>query len=119
MDILQLDVYHVGGISELKRIASICEKVDAGTANFAIQEMSPGIHYNVGSQDITSYLNNPGICDVEDGYIDLLTGPGLGIEIDEGQVRHLSVDTVPWVSPEFISPGGEVREWQILGDAIV
>jgi galactonate dehydratase len=44
-------------------------------------------------------------------YIDLLTGPGLGIEIDEEQVRRLSVDAVPWVSPGFIGPGGEVREW--------
>jgi galactonate dehydratase len=73
--------------------------------------MSLGIHYNAGSQEITSYVKNPQIWDVKDGYIDLLTGPGLGIEIDEEQVRRLSIGTVPWVSPGFIGPGGEVREW--------
>jgi galactonate dehydratase len=72
---------------------------------------SLGIHYNVGSQGITSYVKNPEVWSVKNGYIDLLTGPGLGIEINEDQVRKLSVDAVPWVSPGFISPGGEVREW--------
>ena len=45
------------------------------------------------------------------GYIDLMKGPGLGIEVDEEQVRRLSKGTKPWVSPGFIGPGGEVREW--------
>lgn len=132
VDILQPDVCHVGGISELRRIAYMCEaddvalaphcplgpialaacvQVDTVTANFAIQEMSLGIHYNAGSQGITSYVKNPEVWSVKNGYIDLLTGPGLGIEIDEDQVRNLSVDAVPWISPGFIGPGGEVREW--------
>jgi galactonate dehydratase len=132
VDILQPDVCHVGGISELRRIAGMCEaydvalaphcplgpialaaciQVDTVTANFALQEMSLGIHYNEGSQEITSYVKNPEVWSVKNGYIDLLTRPGLGIEIDEDQVRKLSVDTVPWASPGFIGPGGEVREW--------
>jgi galactonate dehydratase len=132
VDILQPDVCHVGGISELKRIASMCEaydvalaphcplgpialaacvQVDAATANFAIQEMSLGIHYNAGSQEITDYVKNPEVWSVENGYIDILIGPGIGIEIDEEQVRKLSVDAIPWISPGFIGPGGEVREW--------
>ncbi|PSS22795.1 hypothetical protein M430DRAFT_40046 [Amorphotheca resinae ATCC 22711] len=132
VDILQPDVCHVGGISELRRIANMCEaydvalaphcplgpialaacvQVDASTANFAIQEMSLGIHYNVGEADLTSYTKNPEVWDVKDGYIDLMTGPGLGIEIDEEWVRRVSKDAEPWVSPGFIGPGGEVREW--------
>lgn len=130
VDILQPDVCHVGGISELRRIASICEaydvalalhcplgpialaaciQVDAVTANFAIQEMSLGIHYNAGSQEITDFVKNAEVWSVKNGYIDLMTGPGLGIEIDENQIRKLSVDAIPWVSPGFIGPGGEVR----------
>lgn len=132
VDILQPDVCHVGGISELRRIAIMCEaydvalaphcplgpialaacvQVDACSANFAIQEMSLGIHYNAGAQDLTSYTKDPGVWTVTDGYIHLLNGPGLGIEIDEAQVRRLSEGAEPWVSPGFIGPGGEVREW--------
>jgi galactonate dehydratase len=132
VDILQPDISHVGGISEMRRIATMCEaydvalaphcplgpialaaniQVDAVSANFAIQEMSLGIHYNSSGQDLTSYTKNPEVWNVHEGYINLMTGPGLGIEIDEEQVRALSKDSEPWISPGFIGPGGEVREW--------
>lgn len=132
VDIIQPDISHCGGISEMRRIAAMAEtydvalaphcplgpialaaniQVDAVSANFAIQEMSLGIHYNVGGQDLTSYTHNPEVWKVQGGYIDLLKGPGLGIEIDEEQVRRLSVGAKAWVSPGFIGPGGEVREW--------
>ncbi|CAG8973897.1 hypothetical protein HYALB_00003675 [Hymenoscyphus albidus] len=132
VDILQADISHCGGISEMKRITAMAEAYDvamaphcplgpialaanvqvmAATANFAIQEMSLGIHYNVGGQDLTSYTHNPEVWKVTGGYIDLMKGPGLGIEVDEEQVRRLSEGARPWVSPGFIGPGGEVREW--------
>lgn len=131
IDILQPDVSHVGGISELRRIAAMCEaydvalaphcplgpialaasvQVDAVSANFCIQESSIGIHYNVGG-DLTSYTRNPEIWKVKDGYIDLMRGPGLGIEIDEDMVRKLSKSAQSWPSPFFTGPGGEIREW--------
>jgi galactonate dehydratase len=132
VDVLQPDISHVGGISEMRRIAAMAEtydvalaphcplgpvalaanvQVDAVSANFAIQEMSLGIHYNAGSQDLTSYTKNPEVWNVTDGYIELLRGPGLGIEVDEEQVRSLSQDSKAWVSPTFAGPGGEFREW--------
>ncbi|KAJ0383685.1 hypothetical protein COL922a_009982 [Colletotrichum nupharicola] len=132
VDILQPDISHVGGISEMRRIAAMAEAYDVALAphcplgpialaanaqvdftspNFVIQEMSLGIHYNSTGQDLTSYTKNPEVWKVTDGYIDLLTGPGLGIEIDEDQVRQLSKDAKAWVSPGFIGPGGEIREW--------
>ena len=135
IDIIQPDVCHVGGISELRRIAAMaetydvalaphcplgpialaaCVQVDLASPNFAIQEMSLGIHYNAqnnSQQDLTSYTTNPGVWAVSDGYINMPTGPGLGIEIDEDMVRRLAKDAAPWVSPGFIGPGGEVREW--------
>lgn len=86
-------------------------QVDAVSANFAIQEMSLGIHYNAGSQDLCSYTTNPEVWDVKEGYIGLLNGPGLGIEVDEEMIRRLSVNAEAWVSPGFVGPGGEVREW--------
>lgn len=132
VDILQPDICHVGGISEMRRIASACDtydvalaphcplgpialaanvQVDAVSPNFVIQEMSLGIHYNVGGQDLTSYTLNPEVWKVTEGYIDLMNGPGLGIEVDEEQVRTLSKDSKAWVSPVFIGPGNELREW--------
>lgn len=132
VDVLQVDISHCGGISEMKRIAAMaetydvalaphsplgpialaaCVQVDATVANFSIQEMSLGIHYNAGSQDLTAYTKNPEVWNVKEGHIDLMTGPGLGIEIDEEQVRRLSKDAVAWIIPGFIGPGGEIREW--------
>jgi galactonate dehydratase len=134
VDILQPDISHVGGISEMKRIAAMCEaydvalaphcplgpialaacvQVNATVSNFVIQEMSLGIHYNSqnGDQDLTSYTKNPEVWDVREGYIKLMGGPGLGIEIDEEQVRRLSKDSAAWLTPGFIGPGGEIREW--------
>ncbi|CAN8097820.1 unnamed protein product [Discula destructiva] len=132
VDILQPDISHVGGISELKRIATMAEAYDVAIAphcplgpialaancqvdfscpNFAIQEMSLGIHYNAGAYDLTSYTKNPKVWQVKDGYVDILMGAGLGIEVDEAQVRAASKDAEAWVSPGFIGPGGEIREW--------
>jgi galactonate dehydratase len=132
VDIVQPDICHVGGISEMRRIAAMAEaydvaiaphcplgpialaanfQVDVATANFAIQEMSLGIHYNNTGQDITSYIKNPVVWEVQDGYVKMLAGPGLGIEVDEVQVRELARDAKAWVSPGFIGPGGEIREW--------
>ena len=132
VDILQPDVCHVGGISEMRRIAimaeaydvalaphcplgpialAACVQVDLVSANFAIQEMSLGIHYNAGTEDLTSYTKNPEVWNVKDGYIDIPQGPGLGIDIDEEWVRRQAKDAAAWVSPGYIGPGGEVREW--------
>ncbi|KAI6784252.1 uncharacterized protein J7T54_004798 [Emericellopsis cladophorae] len=132
IDILQPDIAHVGGISELRRIAAMaeaydvaiaphcplgpialaaCIQVDATLANFAIQEMSLGIHYNTGGHDLLSYSKNPEIWDVKDGFIKLMEGPGLGVDIDEDKVRELSTGAEAWVSPGFVGPGGEWREW--------
>ncbi|KAL5345360.1 hypothetical protein ACLOAV_009731 [Pseudogymnoascus australis] len=91
---------HLEGIKALSPIALAANiQVDAVSANFAIQEMSLGIHYNAGNQDLCSYTANPEVWDVKEGYIGLLNGPGLGIEVDEEMVRRLSVDAEAWVSP--------------------
>ncbi|KAL6903007.1 enolase C-terminal domain-like protein [Trichoderma evansii] len=132
VDVLQPDICHVGGISELRRIATMAEtydvalaphcplgpialaanvQVDAVSSNFSIQEMSLGIHYNNTGQDIETYIKNPEVWKVDDGYIKVLSGPGLGIEVDEEVIRKLSKDCVPWESPSFRGPDGEIREW--------
>ncbi|HVZ29025.1 MAG TPA: galactonate dehydratase [Asticcacaulis sp.] len=132
VDIIQPDLSHAGGISEVKRIAAMAEAYDVAVAphcplgpialgacmqvalstpNHTIQEMSLGIHYNTGGHDLLTYMKNPEVFDVKDGYVEALTGPGLGVEIDEAKVREMSKDCPPWRNPAWRGPDGYVREW--------
>lgn len=45
------------------------------------------MHYNAGDYDLFTYMTNADVFQVREGMIDLLTGPGLGIEINEELVR--------------------------------
>lgn len=134
IDILQPDIAHAGGISETKKIATMAEAYDVAiaphcplgpialaacmqvaisTPNFVIQEMSLGMHYNleVGEEDLNTYLKDQSVFAIEEGYVKALTGPGLGIEIDEDVVRRISKTTEPWACKEFYGPDGSIREW--------
>lgn len=134
VDILQPDLAHAGGISETRRIAQMAEAYDVAIAphcplgpvafaasmqialtapNFAILEMSLGMHYNTeaGDVDLLTYLRKPEVFDIKEGYVSAPTGHGLGIEIDEEMVRKIAVDTKPWQCKEFHGPDGSIREW--------
>jgi galactonate dehydratase len=75
--------------------------------------MSLGIHYNVdaGEYDLHSYVKDSDLFTVRDGFIDAFTGPGLGIEINEGLVREVSRTSIPWRSGGFVGKDGGMREW--------
>ncbi|KIK68798.1 hypothetical protein GYMLUDRAFT_36293 [Collybiopsis luxurians FD-317 M1] len=143
IDIAQPDVSHCGGISELHKIASYtatydvalaphcplgpialaaCMQVAISAPNFVIQEMSWKMHYNVKAQeelgmeaDLHTYLVNPNVFTVKDGYIAALTGPGIGIEVDEERVRKTSEYYVqkssPWRNPLWRGDDESLREW--------
>eukprot|EP00466_Bigelowiella_natans_P011199 jgi/Bigna1/132571/aug1.18_g7279 len=75
-----------------------CIQVDACAANFAFQETSIGIHYNKegGSDEVKTgrcsllrFVKNPEIFDVDkDGCMRTPSGYGLGVQIDESEVRR-------------------------------
>ena len=88
-----------------------CMQIALSTPNFVIQEMSLGIHYNTGGHDLLTYMRNPEIFAVNDGMVEALTGPGLGVEIDEEKVRQMSRDCPPWRNPVWRGNDGYVREW--------
>ena len=109
VDIIQPDLSHAGGISEVKKIASMAEAYDIALAphcplgpiflasalqidfscpNAIIQESSIGIHYNREGMDLLDYLLNPEIFNITDGYIRRTELPGLGIQINEEKVRE-------------------------------
>ena len=130
VDVIQPDLSHAGGISEVKRIAAMaeaydvalaphcllgpialaaCLQVDAVAGNALIQEQSLDIHYNEGTDEL-DYLADPAVFEYDGGYVDLPEGPGLGVEIDEDVVRERTGD-VDWHNPVWRHDDGSVAEW--------
>ncbi|GAA4006660.1 galactonate dehydratase [Deinococcus rubellus] len=131
VDIVQPDTAHAGGILETRKIAAMAEahdvalaihcplgpialaaslQVDFCTPNAFIQEQSLGIHYNQGS-DLLDYLADPQVFAYQGGFVDRLTGPGLGIQIDEAKVRAAAKIGHTWRSPVWRYDDGSVAEW--------
>jgi galactonate dehydratase len=75
--------------------------------------MSLGIHYNTaaGEEDIGSYVKDAAVFAVEEGYVRVGSGVGLGIDVDEEAVRRLSQGAKAWRNGGFVGSNGEVREW--------
>lgn len=119
--VLQPDICHCGGIMEAKKIAAMAEayyvavaphnplgpislaaglQVDACIPNFLCQEQ---VNLGVG------YLKKPFV--INNGYIDLPTAPGLGIELDEEALKAKYNDG-NWDTPHwFHQDDGSFAEW--------
>lgn len=128
IDILQSDVGHCGGISQLKKIATLAEAyyvpmaphntcselgltaslhISASIPLFLIQEgyidghiMPPGVARKSWSQD-------------KEGYASLPEGPGLGVEIDESRIAAVNADPkrkFKWPHPTY-PQDGSVRDY--------
>lgn len=131
IDIIQPDLSHAGGITEVKKIAVMaeaydvalaphcplgpialasCLHVDATSYNAVIQEQSMGIHYNQG-KDVLDYLINKEVFEFKEGTVDILTGPGLGVDINEKLVRKLSKQEHNWKNPIWRHKDGSFAEW--------
>ncbi|MCP9972033.1 galactonate dehydratase [Actinomadura madurae] len=129
--VVQPDLSHAGGISEVRRIASLAEvygalfaphcplgplslaaslQVAFATPNFLIQEQSIGIHYNTGA-DVLDYLVDRSPFAFVDGSIERWDAPGLGIEIDEDAVRRADEVGHRWRPPVWRHPDGGHAEW--------
>jgi galactonate dehydratase len=131
VDIIQPDLSHAGGILECRKIAAMAEAYDiavaphcplgplalasclqlaACTPNVAIQEISLGIHYNVG-HDLLSFVSNKDVLTPVNGYLPVPEEPGLGITIDEAGVREAHKDRHRWRNPVWRLPDGSFAEW--------
>ncbi len=131
VDIIQPDLSHAGGISEVRRIAAMaeawdialaphcplgpvalaaCLQIDFTCINACIQEQSLGMAYNRGSE-MTYYLQNPGIFNYQKGYVPLLEGAGLGIQINEDIVREKAQTGHEWKNPIYRLEDGSITEW--------
>lgn len=129
--VAQPDLSHAGGITEVRKIAALAETFDVqlaphcplgplalaaclqvalSTQNHLIQEMSLGIHYNQGLE-LLDYLVDPAPLQPVDGYIERLTAPGLGIEVDEAAVRAADQRGHDWRAPLWFHRDGSFAEW--------
>ena len=131
VDIIQPDLALTGGIFEGRKIAAMAEaydvavaphapygpialaatlQMDACTPNVFIQEQSLGIHYNQGF-DLLDFVKNKEIFEFKDGFVEIPTKPGLGIEIDEEFVEKIDAEGLVWTNPKWKNYDGTVAEW--------
>ncbi|MFC4015554.1 galactonate dehydratase [Nonomuraea purpurea] len=129
--VAQPDLSHAGGITEVRKIAALAEVYDVqlaphcplgpialaaclqvgfATPNYLIQEQSIGIHYNLDAEVLDYCLDKAPLTFV-DGYIERLTAPGLGIEVDEQAVRAAGKRAHAWRSPVWRHRDGSYAEW--------
>jgi galactonate dehydratase len=129
--IVQPDVCHAGGITECFRIATQAETYDAQLAphcplgpvalaaslqlafavpNFYAQEQLLDLH--LGASAMATVLVDPKVLVPIDGRIPRLTGPGLGVEVDEDAVRAaVDAGRLAPGSPVWEYPDGSFAEW--------
>lgn len=126
VSIIQPDICHVGGIYEGRKLAAMmemyygtvaphnplgpislaaCLQLDACIPNFLVQE-HPG---NADKSDLgVGYIKEPFV--IKDGYIDVPTKPGLGIELDEEALQEKIYDG-KWTTPRQYFEDGSNADW--------
>lgn len=129
--IAQPDLSHAGGITECFRIATMaetsdvqiaphcplgpvafaaCLQLDLAIPNAYVQEQGLGLH-DLDTADV-GLVSNPEALALVDGAVPRLTGPGLGIEINEEAVRHATLPRpVTGGSPTWQTADGGFAEW--------
>ena len=131
VDIIQPDLSHAGGITEVKKIAAMaeaydvalaphcplgpialaaCLNVDATSYNAVIQEQSIGIHYNVG-KSVLDYVTNQSDFEFVDGFVALPVKPGLGVDVNKELVIEENKTPHNWKNPVWHHADGSVAEW--------
>lgn len=129
--IINPDTAHVGGISEMVRIGHMAEAYDIGLAphcplgpialaaslqvdaicyNAVIQEQSLGMQYNTEG-DLNDYLLPESRFRVEDGFLPIPKGPGLGIAVDEEKVIKAAQKGHAWRAPVWRHADNSIADW--------
>ncbi|QHQ61976.1 galactonate dehydratase [Anaerocolumna sedimenticola] len=131
IDIIQPDLSHAGGITEVKKIASMaeaydvalaphcplgpialsaCIQVDATCHNAIIQEQSMGIHYNE-NRSVLDYVMNKEDFKFIDGNLPMPVKPGLGVEVNKALVLEENKTPHNWKNPVWRHGDGSIAEW--------
>ncbi len=131
MDIIQPDLSHAGGLTEVRKIASMAEAYDVAVAphcplgpialsaclqldaicyNAVIQEQTMGILYNVGKEVLDYALNKEDFW-FEDGFIKLFAKAGLGVRVNKDLVLEENQNPHQWKDPVWRHKDSSVAEW--------
>ena len=131
VDIIQPDLSHAGGITEVLKIAAMaeaydvalaphcplgpvalssCLQVDAVSYNAVIQEQSMGIHYNQG-HGVLDFIKNPKVYAFEDGYLKFPSEAGLGLKINKELILEENKNPHQWKNPVWRHQDGSIAEW--------
>ena len=129
--VVQPDLSHAGGISEVRRIAALADtvnvtiaphcplgplalaaslQVDVSIPNFLIQEFALDIHYNSGAIALDYVIDRAPFA-IADGTMAAPGGPGLGVEIDETAMRAADRRGHRWRNPVWTHRDGGFAEW--------
>jgi galactonate dehydratase len=128
LDVLQPDVAHSGGITQMKKIAILAEayhtplaphcttsplgataslSVAASIPFLLIHETAPGA-LQWGEQ----FMTRPWKVDDKTGYATLPEGPGLGVEIDTDKMAKIAADPkYKWRWPSMTLPDGSITDY--------
>jgi galactonate dehydratase len=131
VDVIQPDISHAGGISEVMKIAGMAEardiaiapncplgpialasslQVDTTVPNLLVQDH--GFDIQPASKSAAQeYLVTESVFEFDDGYVAPLDSPGLGIEIDEDVVKERSQAEINWHNPIWQHEDGSIAEW--------
>ena len=131
VSIIQPDLSHAGGITEVRKIAamaeaydvalaphcplgpialSACLQVDAVSYNAFIQEQSIGIHYNVG-KSVLDYVLNKEDFKFTDGWVNFPKKAGLGVDVNKELIIEENKTPHHWKNPVWRHEDGSIAEW--------
>ncbi len=131
VDVIQPDPSNAGGITEVKKIASAAETVDAHVSlhapfgpiafaaclqldmvipNVLVQGQDLDIH-RPENNDLLAYLRDPTVFNYEQGRVTAPDAPGLGISLDETFLRRQAELDVNWQNPIWYHDDGSIAEW--------
>ena len=127
IDILQPDCGQTGGISQIKKIATLAEAYNTPIAPHCTMSelgLTASLHatasvpfFLIHEAYLDGHLMPPGVARKnwtvdKDGYASLPQGPGLGVEIDEDMVAKVAADPkwkYKWPTPK--QPDGSVTDY--------
>lgn len=126
VSVIQPDICHVGGIFEGRKIAAMaenyymsvaphnplgpvslasCLQLDTCIPNFLVQEHPVT---EDGAELGHGILKTP--FEIKDGYIEVSSKPGLGVELDEEAMKEREYDG-KWTTPRQYYEDGSIAEW--------
>lgn len=127
IDVLQPDVGHTGGISQVRKIATLCEAFFVPIAphntcselglTAGLHAAANAAHFLIHEGYLDGHIMPKGVAnknwDIDkDGYASLPQGPGLGVEMNEAEIAKVAADPkrkYKWPSAKYAD--GSVREY--------